>query len=139
MTTILLRKTHFGYDAVDDAATQVGHKIKVGSVVTADISMRDNGTDQQRRYAFALIGLLFECQESFDDAEDFRYYMTCRVGYAMIKKSPDGPIPIPKSWSRGGMDKAEWIGLIGRLLDFGENVFGIARDDLESRTAERVK
>ena len=137
MTTVLLRVGLGGFEPADDPARAARQKMERGSVVVADLTMRDNGTDQQRKFAFALLGILYEAQEAFDDAEMFRHYMTIRCGLADVKRSPDGPNAIPYSWRRGGMKKDQWIDLITRLIDMGENVFGIGRDELTHETERR--
>ena len=119
MSTMMCQKRFGSFAPLGDADKQAADKIKDGTVLTIDYAVRDNGTDQQRKYAFVLIGLMFESQDKFTDSEKFRQYIMIRLGHCEIFNSPDGPVAIAHSMKRGAMKKDEWIQLINDSLDSG--------------------
>lgn len=138
MTAILMRKRLGSLAPEDDAAIQSLKRVKEGSILTVDIALRDNGTDQQRKYAFALLGIMFESQTAFEDFEKFRQYMLIRLGHCDVFQSPDGPVAVPHSMKRGALDKAEWIQLIEDIINYAVNVMGFERESLEAEGRERA-
>lgn len=138
MSTILCHKRLGSLAPDGDAAIEALKRIKEGSVVLVDITVRDNGTDQQRKYFFALLGIMYDNQESFTDFEKFRHYICIRLGHCDLFKSPDGPVAIARSLKRGAMKKDEWIELINGGLTYAENVMGFDRETLLAETRERA-
>ncbi len=138
MSTIICHKRLGSLAPDGDAAIEAMKRIKEGATVLIDIAVRDNGTDQQRKYFFALLGIMYESQEKFSDFEKFRQYIVIRLGHCEIFHSPDGPVPVANSLKRGAMKKDEWMRLIDVGLTYAENIMGFDRASLEAETQDRV-
>lgn len=61
------------------------------------------------RRHFAMLNVVFENQEAFDDEDHMRKWLEVGAGYADLVPGPDGkPVAMPKSISYDSLDQAEF-------------------------------
>ncbi len=104
-------------------------KLKLGQTYVAEIRVPRNY--QFHKKAFALINAGYAClpehlQDGFRSIEGFRQYATVLSGYYTVYFNPriGEFVEIPRSWSFGSMDEAEFSAFYERLKDAIWNIVG---------------
>ena len=65
---------------------------------------------------FALIGIGFENQERYNNADHYRYVMQMKAGFYDLVKTDKGILPIAKSISFSSMEAHEFMDLYSKVL-----------------------
>lgn len=90
-------------------------KLRSGETYLVEIKQPRN-IGFHRKY-MALINLVFENQEHFDNIDSMRHWLQMRAGYYVETVTPTGVMFEPKSISFANMDEIEFNELYGRVLD----------------------
>lgn len=77
-----------------------------------------------RRY-FAMIKMVFDNQDIFDDQETFRKYVEMKAGHYTVTKTVDGEMILPKSIAFDKLDDDEFQDLYGNVVAVVWEKFGM--------------
>ena len=103
-------------------------KLKEGVIYEVNIKKPRNL--MFHRKFFALINLVFENQETFDNSEDLRYYLTMKAGFYKKVKTPTGEMFIPKSLKFDKMDNVEFEEVYNGAIKVIEKELLITKQDI---------
>lgn len=103
-------------------------KLKEGEIYEVEIKRKRN-YEFHKKY-FALINLCFDNQEVFIEFDNLRDYLTCKSGYYLKIKTPDGLMIKPKSISFAKMDNIEFEQLYRATINTICNFIDVEERDL---------
>jgi hypothetical protein len=117
-------------------------KLKQGAIYTAEIRIPRNLDFHRKAFALVNAGYAFlpeRTQNGFRSVDGFRKYATVAAGYYDLYYNPrlKDWVEVPKSWSFGSMDNAEFgefyerlkdviLGLVGRYVSEEEFMNNLA-------------
>ena len=107
---------------------EAAKKIKPGDTVKAQIKKPRN-VEFHRKF-FALLNMAFENQETFNNFEHFRAFMTMKAGYYQRIPTDKGEMYLPDSISFAKMDQVEFEELYGAMIDTVGKFLDISREDI---------
>lgn len=112
----IFRKVGMGFIPVNDPAREFFEKTKIGQDVTLTANRDRNLVDHRR--AFALLDVVFDCQEIFDTKEKLRHGLTYMAGYveSVVVAKNGVTVMTPKSWSFNNMGQEEFKSLYESLI-----------------------
>lgn len=126
---INLLNTPQGLKPLYDEDYSEKQKLKIGQTYTAEIRVPRNY--KFHKLAFALVNAAYSClpektQLGFRSAEGFRQYLTVLAGWYEVYYNPRLAewVEMPRSWSFGSMDDAEFHSFVERLKDAIWSVIG---------------
>lgn len=138
MTEALMIKRLGSLAPTGDAAMEALKRIPDGAALVVDWRDQRRASTQRHKYIFALLNIMFENQEAFENFEQYRKYILIRLGHCDVFNSPDGPVPIAHSMQWAKMPEDERSRLVDEILTFAVNVLDFNRGDLESETRDRA-
>jgi hypothetical protein len=125
---IALIKHFNGLKAAYNSDLENLKKLKEGVIYEVNIKKPRNL--MFHRKFFALINLVFENQEVFDNAEDLRYYLIMKAGFYKKVKTPTGEMFIPKSLKFDKMDNVEFEEVYNGVIKVIEKELLITKQDI---------
>jgi hypothetical protein len=125
---IALIKSFNGLKAAYNSDLENLKKLKEGVIYEVNIKKPRNL--MFHRKFFALINLVFENQEVFDNSEDLRYYLIMKAGFYKKVKTPDGEMFIPKSLKFDKMDNVEFEEVYNGVIKVIEKELLITKQDI---------
>jgi hypothetical protein len=90
---------------------------KLRSGVTYSVEIKQPRNVQFHRKAFALFNLCYENQETFNNIDEMRAWLTMRAGWYKRVPTPTGEMFQPKSISFSSMDETEFSEYYNRVMD----------------------
>jgi hypothetical protein len=126
---IALIKHFNGLKAAYNSDLENIKKLKEGVIYEVNIKKPRN--IMFHRKFFALINLVFENQETFDNSNDLRYYLTMKAGfYKKVKTPNNGEMFIPKSLKFDKMDNVEFEEVYNGVIKVIEKELLITKQDI---------
>ena len=125
---IALIKHFNGLKAAYNSDLENLKKLKEGVIYEVNIKKPRNL--MFHRKFFALINLVFENQETFDNSEDLRYYLIMKAGFYKKVKTPTGEMFIPKSLKFDKMDNVEFEEVYNGVIKVIEKELLITKQDI---------
>jgi hypothetical protein len=108
-------------------------KLKEGEMYEVEIRKPRN-IDFHRKY-FALINLCFENQETFNNADELRAFLTMKSGYFKRIETPTGTMYLPESISFAKMDNIAFEDFYNKSIQSVLDFLGCDKDDLIQQIA----
>lgn len=139
MTALLLRKMIGGrLEPIDDAGKDALGKVKLGSIVSAEIK-RPRNVHFHRKF-FAMLNLILQNQEHYQSTDDLLDVCKLRIGHVRVIQTKNGEVRLPKSISFAAMDEAAFSEFYERAVNWmiAEVIPGLARADLDREIAEQL-
>lgn len=111
-------------------------KIKLNKMVEVEITQKRNL--KFLRKFFALINLVYQNQDHYNNIDHLRYDLTIESGFYNVRynKFTGEEIIEPKSISFSSMDEVEFSDLYNKFLTTVVRVFGWDGEDIESNLSE---
>jgi hypothetical protein len=85
------------------------------------------------RKFFALLNLAYQNQETFDNIEHLRYWVTMKAGYYNLTATPSGEMFTPKSISFSSMNQEQFDELYSKSLDVIIRWMGISEQEIQQQ------
>jgi len=125
----LIKQQDNSFKLFTDTDLEESKKIKVGEIYVYEYKKPRNL--KFHRKFFALIKLLFDNQEVYQDIEDLRQDLTIAAGYYTIRQDMHGnDVPKPMSISFSSMDEHQFNNLYNDIIDVIVVKFNFNRDDI---------
>lgn len=126
-----LVKTQFGtFVPAFDSDHESAKKIGMGEIFEIDYKKVRN--PKFHRKFFALIKLVYDNQESFENMNDLRHWLTMKAGFYKEVTTPDGTMFLPESISFSTMDEIKFSELYNRVVDVVIKRFSMTSETIES-------
>jgi hypothetical protein len=117
-----------------DSDHEKSKKLKMGEVYEVEVKKPRNY--EFHRKFMAMINLVFENQEVFDDFDDLRRYITMKAGWFKKVKTPKNFMYIAKSIKFSKMDNVEFEKLYNACIDVIEEEFCITSEAIEQNIGD---
>lgn len=126
---IALIKHFNGLKAAYNSDLENLKKLKEG--VIYEVNIKNPRNLGFHRKFFALINLVYENQEVFDNSEDLRYYLIMKAGFYKKVETPKGEFMfIPKSLKFDKMDNVEFEEVYNGVIKVIEKELLITKQDI---------
>jgi len=83
------------------------------------------------RKFFALVNMVYENQDLFNNPDELRYFLIMKAGYYKRVSTPTGEMFLPLSISFAKMDETEFSELYSRVLDVVCKFLDITKEDIQ--------
>ena len=132
----LIKSLDGKFTCANDSDLELSKKIKVGEMYKYKFSKPRNV--RFHRKFFALINLVYQNQEHYNNIDQLRYDLTIESGFyeTRVNHITKEPIIEAKSISFASMDEVEFSSLYSKFLDTVVRVFGWDGEDIEENIAE---
>ena len=111
-----IKTEKYGIVPVDEDGEEIMKKLKIGEPYMVKVWKPKN--IKFHRKFFALLNVLFNMQEFYDNKKAFRYWLTMKAGYFKMYLSPKGkPMYFADSIAFDKMDETKFGELYQKVID----------------------
>jgi hypothetical protein len=103
-------------------------RVKVGEIV--EVTYKKPRNIKFHKLYFALIQMVFDNTEIFDNKDDLRYWLTMKAGFYEEIKTPNGMLYTAKSIKFESMDELEFKDLFDKSVEVIEKQFGWESEEI---------
>ena len=134
MEVYLIKTTNGNFVPAYDSDRENSVRFPPGEIVKANITKPRN-IGFHKKY-FAMLNLMYQNQERFNNFEDFRGYYQIRAGYYKTVLTPKSTMYWPVSISFANMDQLEFENVYNSVLDCLLEDIPMDRIDIEKELIE---
>jgi hypothetical protein len=124
----LVKKLNGSFIPETDEDKERTKKIAVGEVI--EVSVKKVRNPKFHRLYFALLQMVMENTETFENINDLRYWLTMKAGFYEEIKTPNGFLYTPKSIKFDTMDEYEFKDLFNKSVEVIEKQFGWQSEEI---------